>query len=93
MNRSEQFENVQCEVILGDGTQRVFTIPLLTSVAAGFRYVKAYCKQHRLANPASIRFNQTGPSPTQVEKDLNRHDQTLEETLRECADLLGRDPD
>lgn len=91
MSRPEPLENVTARLILADGTERKFTVPYLPSVAQGMRFVQKYLEHNKLPRAASIRFTQDEPSPPQIEKDLDKHDQTLDETLRECERLLGRD--
>ncbi len=90
MHRPEPMENVTAHMILSDGSKRKFHIPHLANVAQGFRYIRDYLAHNKLPRAASIRFIPDEPSPPQVEEDLNKHDQTLDQTLRDCAELLGR---
>ncbi len=91
MTKPVPLENVTARLILTDGTERKFTVPYLPSVAIGIRFVQKYLEHNKLPRAASIRFTQDEPSPPQVEADLNKHDQTLDETLRDCARILGRE--
>ena len=91
MGRPKSLDNVTVHLILSDATERTFTVPHLANVAQGFRYVRDYLAHNKQPRAASIRFTQDEPSPPQIEKDLNKHDQTLDQTLRDCAKLLGRD--
>lgn len=91
MSKAEPLENVTAHLILNDGQERQFPVLHLENVAQGFRYVQQYLKHRKLPRAASIRFTQDEPSPPQVEEDLNKHDQTLDQTLRDCAKILGRE--
>lgn len=88
---SVELENVTCHVILNDGSTKSFKMAFVPSPAHGLRYVQRFLAHNKLRRAASIRFTQDDPTPTQVDEALNQHDQSLEQTLRQAAEMLDKE--